>query len=47
MSRKSNGIYEVFRLVGGLLIQMLDLEFEGRGGTALKCFGCVSVDCGI
>lgn len=26
---------------------MLDLEFEGRGGTALKCFGCVSVDCGI
>lgn len=26
---------------------MLDLGFEGRGGTALKCFGCVYMDCGI
>lgn len=27
--------------------QMLDLEFLGCGGTALKGFGCVSVDCEI
>lgn len=26
---------------------MPDLELEGHGGTALKCFECVYLDCGI
>lgn len=26
---------------------MLDLEFGGYDGTALKCFECISVECGI
>jgi len=26
---------------------MADLEFEGHGGTALKCFECVYFGCGI